>query len=109
MVIYFSATGNSKYCAEKIAGVTNDRLFSLRDAMKYGQKEIDLGGDSQLVIVSPVYDMGMSWAVKEFPPAPNNSRFPWLTNIPIKCYTKAVYSANLFRPVLHTGTPFETY
>ncbi len=66
MVLYFSATGNSKYCAEKIANATGDRLFSLNDAMKNGQYEIDLGGDSQLVIVSPIYDMGMSWAVKEY-------------------------------------------
>ncbi len=66
MVLYFSATGNSKYCAEKIAKATGDRLFSLNDAMKNGITEIDFSDDKQIVIVSPVYDMGMSWAVKEY-------------------------------------------
>ncbi len=66
MVLYFSATGNSKYCAEKIANATANSLFSLNDAMKNGITEIDFSGNKQIVIVSPVYDMGMSWAVKEY-------------------------------------------
>ncbi len=86
MVLYFSATGNSKYCAEKIATATQDNLFSLNDAMKYGQSEIDLGGDSQLVIVSPVYDMGMSWAVKEYLEATD------FKNVPEACYICAVFT-----------------
>ncbi len=56
MVIYFSATRNSKYCAEKIAKSTEDKLFSLNVAMKSGQSQMDLCGDNQLVIVSPIYD-----------------------------------------------------
>ncbi len=66
MVLYFSATGNSKYCAEKIANATENSLFSLNDAIKNGITEIDFSGNKQIVIVSPVYDMGMSWAVKEY-------------------------------------------
>ncbi len=66
MILFFSATGNSQYCAEKIAMATGERLFSLNKAMKQRTTEIDLGGDGRLVIVSPVYDMGMSWAVKEY-------------------------------------------
>ncbi len=86
MVIYFSATGNSKYCAEKIAKATDDRLFSLNDAMKKGQSEIDIGGDSQLVIVSPIYDMGMSWAVKEYIKSVD------FVNFSGKCYVCAVFT-----------------
>ncbi len=86
MVLYFSATGNSKYCAEKIANATEDLLFSLNDAIKYGQTEIDLDGDSQLVIVSPVYDMGMSWAVKEYLKTAD------FKNIPQGCYICAVFT-----------------
>ncbi len=86
MVLYFSATGNSKYCAEKIAKATGDRLFSLNDAMKNGQYEIDLGGDSQLVIVSPIYDMGMSWAVKEYLEAAE------FVNVSDRCYVCAVFT-----------------
>ena len=33
MIFYFSATGNSKYAAQRIAAVTEDRLVSLRDAI----------------------------------------------------------------------------
>ncbi len=86
MVLYFSATGNSKYCAEKIANATQDNLFSLNDAMKYGQAEIDMGGDSQLIIVSPVYDMGMSWAVKEYLETVD------FKNVPEVCYICAVFT-----------------
>ena len=86
MVIYFSATGNSKYCAEKIAKATDDRLFSLNNAMKKGQSEIDIGGDSQLVIVSPIYDMGMSWAVKEYLESAD------FVNVSDNCYICAVFT-----------------
>ncbi len=86
MVLYFSATGNSKYCAEKIAKATGDRLFSLNDAMKNGITEIDFSGDKQIVIVSPVYDMGMSWAVKEHLEAAD------FKNVPEACYICAVFT-----------------
>ncbi len=86
MVIYFSATGNSKYCAEKIAKATDDKLFLLNVAMKSGQLQIDLGGDNQLVIVSPIYDMGMSWAVKEYLESAE------LVNVSDNCYTCAVFT-----------------
>ncbi len=86
MVIYFSATGNSKYCAEKIAKATDDRLFSLNDAMKKGQFEIDIGGNSQLVIVSPIYDMGMSWAIKEYLESAD------FVNVSGNCYICAVFT-----------------
>ncbi len=86
MVLYFSATGNSKYCAEKIAKATGDRLFSLNDSMKYGQSELDFGDDRQIVIISPVYDMGMSWAVKEYLEAAD------FKNIPTNCYICAVFT-----------------
>ncbi len=86
MILSFSATGNSKYCAEQIATATKDRLFSLNDAMKYGQLEIDCGGDRQLIIVSPVYDMGMSWAVKEYLEAAA------FQNVPKTCHICAVFT-----------------
>lgn len=86
MILYFSATGNSKYCAEKIANATQDNLFFLNDAMKYGQTKIDLCYDSQLVIVSPAYDMGMSWAVKEYLEAAD------FKNVPQGCYICAVFT-----------------
>ncbi len=86
MVVYFSATGNSKYCAEKIAKATEDKLFSLNVAMKSGQSQMDLCGDNQLVIVSPIYDMGMSWAVKEYL---ESTEF---INVSEELYTSAVFT-----------------
>ncbi len=86
MVLYFSATGNSKYCAEKIANVTGDRLFSLNDAMKNGITAIYFSGEKQIIIVSPVYDMGMSWAVKEYLEASD------FKNVPQGCYICAVFT-----------------
>ncbi len=86
MVLYFSATGNSKYCAEKIANATGDRLFSLNDAMKTGQAEIDCQGDRQFVIVSPIYDMGMSWVIKEYLGTVD------FKHVPENCYICAVFT-----------------
>ncbi len=86
MVLYFSATGNSKYCAEKVASATNDSLFSLNNAMKKGQRVIDCSDANQLVIVSPVYDMGMSWAVNEYLEAVD------IVNIPDSCYICSVFT-----------------
>ena len=34
MIFYFSATGNSKYAAERIASATEDRLIFIRDAIR---------------------------------------------------------------------------
>ncbi len=103
MVIYFSATGNSQYCAEKVAAMTGDRLFSLNEAMKSGRSVIDCNGDDQLVIVSPVYDMGMSWAVRDYLEAAE------FINVSQSCYICAVFTcgkscgiaADEMREVMH--------
>ena len=34
MILYFSATGNSKYVAERIAKVTNEECVSILDVIK---------------------------------------------------------------------------
>ncbi len=103
MILYFSATGNSKYCAEQIAAATKDPLFSLHSAMKNSQFEIDCKSALQLIIISPVYDMGMSWAVKEYLEAAE------FRSIPKECYICAVFTcgkscgiaANEMREALH--------
>lgn len=60
MILYFSATGNSKYCAEKLAVGANDTLVSINDYMKNGISNFDCSNEAQLGIVCPTYDFDMS-------------------------------------------------
>ena len=86
MVLYFSATGNSKYCAEKIAKDTEDSVFALKDAMKKGIREIDCGNSHQLGIVVPTYDWGIPWAVADY------LRNVRLVNLPEDAYIFSVHT-----------------
>ncbi|MCD8149592.1 MAG: EFR1 family ferrodoxin [Clostridiales bacterium] len=65
MVLYFSATGNSKYCAENIAAGVNCELCSLNDMMKNNVAEFDNRNDPFLGFVCPTYSMDMAFAVAE--------------------------------------------
>ena len=65
MILYFSATGNSKYVAKKIAVETNDITVSITDCYKkqifsFAKKYKTLG------IVSPTYAWGLPIIVTEF-------------------------------------------
>lgn len=65
--MYFSATGNTKYCAEFISSKLNDgSIVSINDMMKNGVREIDCTGQKRLGIFAPVYDFSMAYAVSEF-------------------------------------------
>lgn len=66
MIIYFSATGNSKYTAERIACGVNDTTVSMTSCMKNGQFKLHLGEGEALGIVSPTYAWGLPGIVKEF-------------------------------------------
>lgn len=59
MIIYFSATGNSKYTAERIACGVNDTTVSMTSCMKNGQFKLHLGEGEALGIVSPTYARGL--------------------------------------------------
>ena len=43
MIFYFSATGNSKYAAERLAAATEDRVVFLRDAIRSRSYRYDIG------------------------------------------------------------------
>ncbi len=62
MIIYFSATGNSEFVAQKIAYQTQDKAVSLLNA----SKEIVLKKGEQLGIVFPVYYWGLPVVIEEF-------------------------------------------
>ncbi len=66
MILYFSATGNSKYCAEFLAKETGDKIISLNELMKNNVTVIDCAGEKNLGIVAPTYDMDLAYAVAEF-------------------------------------------
>lgn len=66
MILYFSGTGNSKYCAKKIAEKTNDKLVSINMMLKNNICELDMDGEDTLGIVCPTYDYNIPWVVKDF-------------------------------------------
>ena len=64
MIFYFSATGNSKYAAEKIALSCGDKAVSIPDVIKNG---IPDGGKSDVTgFVFPVYFWGLPEIIKRF-------------------------------------------
>lgn len=65
MIFYFSATGNSKYVADRIAAATGDQTASITDYCKGTGFSFD-GGDETLGIVSPTYAWGLPIIVREF-------------------------------------------
>lgn len=55
MIIYFTATGNSKYTAERLAKALADTAVSCTSLMERGEKTIHLKEGERLGIVSPTY------------------------------------------------------
>ncbi|MCC8196219.1 MAG: EFR1 family ferrodoxin [Ruminococcus sp.] len=86
MILYFSGTGNSKYCAEKIASEIDCELRSINDMMKNQVTEIDVGESPVFGIVCPTYDMDMAYAVAEFLDELN------IKNLPGNCYVFAIFT-----------------
>lgn len=66
MIIYFSATGNSQYVAERIAYAINGRTLSITSCMKEKQYRLELEENEILGIISPTYSWGLPVIVKEF-------------------------------------------
>lgn len=51
MIFYFSATGNSKYVAERIADATGDQICSISDCLKTENLIFSLATGSQVLIL----------------------------------------------------------
>lgn len=73
MIFYFSATGNCKRTAERIAQKTGDQLVSIHDIMRTeaehpgaGTFRYGLKPDERLGFVSPVYDWRLPSLVEQF-------------------------------------------
>ena len=59
MIFYFSATGNSKYAAERIASATEDRLIFIRDAIRSRSYQYDVSHETRIGFVVPTYFQGL--------------------------------------------------
>lgn len=59
MIFYFSATGNSKYVAERIAAATDDRVVFLRDVIRGRSYQFDVSREKRIGFVTPVYFYGL--------------------------------------------------
>lgn len=59
MIFYFSATGNSKYVAERVAAATDDHLIFLPDAIRARAYQYDVSHESRVGFVTPTYFFGL--------------------------------------------------
>ncbi len=66
MIVYFSATGNSKYVAERIAKATNDECIFILDVMKGEKCSLSIKEDENVGIVSPTYAWGCPSIIIDF-------------------------------------------
>lgn len=64
MILYFSATGNSRYAAERISG--DEEWISLGELLKNGQFSLSPAPGERLVLIVPVYYWGIPAAVETF-------------------------------------------
>lgn len=66
MILYFSATGNSKYVASRIAAETDERLVSIVDCCHEQKYSFSLNEGEALGIISPTYYLGLPAILKGF-------------------------------------------
>ena len=63
MILYFSATGNCKYVATRLAQSEEQEMLPIVDCIRDGQYVF---ADKKIGIISPTYDWGLPSIVKEF-------------------------------------------
>ena len=63
MILYFSATGNCQYVANRLAKGLKEQAASMVDCIREGRYAFS---DSVIGFVSPTYDWGLPSVVKEF-------------------------------------------
>lgn len=66
MILYFSATGNSQYVAQKIASKTNDTILSITECIEKDAFQFEIQQGERLGIISPTYAWGLPSIVLEF-------------------------------------------
>ena len=63
MILYFSATGNCKYVAARLAEADGQEALSITDCMREKRFAFE---DEAIGVISPTYDWGLPSIVKEF-------------------------------------------
>lgn len=66
MIFYFSATGNCKYVADRVAAATGERCISVTACMQTQQLAFVPAEGEAVGVVTPVYFWGLPSIVKEF-------------------------------------------
>lgn len=66
MIFYFSATGNSRHVARRIAEKTGDKLVSITDCLKNEEYDFTAAADEKIGFISPVYSLGLPVTVTDF-------------------------------------------
>lgn len=62
MILYFSASGNSRWCARRLAELLGDKAVSV---LEFSPEEIDMSGET-LGFVFPVYSWGVTPLVTQY-------------------------------------------
>ncbi|MEG0453899.1 MAG: EFR1 family ferrodoxin, partial [Bacteroides sp.] len=66
MIFYFSGTGNSKWVAQQLADVQQERLVFIPDALRSATTEFSLQEEEKVGFVFPIYSWGPPPIVLEF-------------------------------------------
>lgn len=66
MIFYFSAAGNSKYVAEKIATECKEQTVSITECINDNKYEFSIEGGERVGLVSPTYFWGLPLNVEDF-------------------------------------------
>lgn len=66
MIFYFSATGNSKYVADRLQERFSGEMVSVSDAMRKKQFVYEAGEGEKIIFVFPVYFWNMPSIVSDF-------------------------------------------
>ncbi len=66
MILYFSATGNCKYVAERIAKINDDKVISIVEVLEKGIVSLDIDKEEAVGIISPTYAWGLPSVAVDF-------------------------------------------
>ena len=66
MIFYFSATGNSKYVAARLAEATKDKMVSITNSLKEQRLDFTIEKDENIGFVTPTYFWGLPIVVTDF-------------------------------------------
>ncbi len=66
MIFYFSATGNSRHAAKRIADATGDRIITITECLKKGTFDFAAKDGETVGFITPVYNFGLPVTAIDF-------------------------------------------